>query len=161
MWPLVEGAIAIAVAGAIGGLLNAIQADGGLRWPRHDTTADRQRIWLPGWLGNCVVGLFAAEVSWALYGPAATFPVIGSSAQVPPITITLAALGGAALVGVGGARWLSNEVDKKIQQGNQTSLARVQQAAPQAVINALRTERPVVAMSTVKKFVEQTQQAGH
>ncbi len=87
------------------------------------------------------------------HGPAAAVPVIGSSDQMPPITITLGALAGAAVVGFGGARWLSNEVDKKIQQGNQTALASTPQAAPANVINALRTQRPVDAMGTVKTFM--------
>ena len=152
MWQLVEGAILVSVAGALGGIANALLSDKGFKGIKRDTTADGQSILLPGWLGNCGVGLFAALLSWALYGPAAAIPIIGSSTRVPPSTITLATLAGAALVGLGGARWLSAEVDKKIQQGSAVALSGAKPAG-EDVAKALREKSPRDSLGIVKEFL--------
>lgn len=100
----------IAVAGAIGGLINTVMTDGKFRLPKYEAG-----ILCPGFLGNAAIGAFASVISWALYGAGAGVDLArlaGAERQV--ISLTVGALAGAALVGVGGARWLSNEVDSKL-----------------------------------------------
>ncbi|WP_208174078.1 hypothetical protein [Hymenobacter negativus] len=108
----------IAGAGAVGGVVNAFMSDNGFFLP-VSTTTERGTMWQPGYLGNILVSTVAALVSWGLYGPAANAVLVVSppvsvpdGAKVISVSLSLANLMGALMVGVAGARWLSNEVDK-------------------------------------------------
>ena len=73
----------------------------------------------PGFLGNILIGGIAACVSWGLYGPFSAVTIVGGPASGAgsggaAAGLLLSSLVGAVLVGVGGARWLTNEVDKKL-----------------------------------------------
>ena len=101
-------ALLIMSAGAVGGALNAYFADHGLKRP---TVVNG--IWCPGALGNIIVGALSAVVSWALYGSGAVVDIAKPTPR-ELISLRLTALAGALLVGVAGARWLSNQVDKAL-----------------------------------------------
>jgi len=93
----------ISLAGAVGGVINALLSDNGFIFPKY-----RRGIWCPGVLTNVLIGAVAALISWSLYG---------SGAGVEPtlraeISLKLPALAGALLVGVAGAKWLTSEADK-------------------------------------------------
>jgi hypothetical protein len=110
---------AVCFAGAIGGLINALLTDNGFALPQSKKLDDGVSVLRPGCLGNILVGAIAAGVSWGLYGPLATFDIIGTKEALksnPPeeISLSLSSLAGAILVGIGGARWLTNEVDKTL-----------------------------------------------
>jgi hypothetical protein len=97
-------------AGAIGGLVNTLMTQGKLTLPEY-----RAGVFCPGFIGNVFVGAFAALISWALYGAGAGIELARQSADArEALSLTVGALAGAALVGVGGARWLSSEVDAKL-----------------------------------------------
>ena len=102
----------VSVAGGLGGLVNAMTSSNGFLLPRS-TTQGGAPIWQAGAIGTVVVGAFAAAVNWGLYGPF-TEAVFGKEA--PEIALNLASVATAALVGFAGARWLTNEVDKKLLQ---------------------------------------------
>jgi hypothetical protein len=110
----------IAIAGAIGGVVNALVTDNGFLLPKSERADAGTTVIRPGFLGNVLIGAVAAVISWGLYGPLSAFLVAGtrqaleSNSSPEKVGLSLAALVGAALVGVGGARWLSNEVDKKL-----------------------------------------------
>lgn len=117
MWIII---VFICIAGAIGGLVNALMSDNGFALPRPVIVKDGTveiSVWQPGILGNVLIGIVAAFVSWGLYGPLASYVILPTSptTQAQP-TLTLAAFVGAILVGIGGSRWLSNEVDKTLLQ---------------------------------------------
>ena len=100
------------VAGAVGGLLNAgMSGSGVIELPGTGTDKVGKVVRL-GWIGNCGIGAVAALVSWALYGAAATKSIVSAV----PTDMSWAAFGAAILVGIGGSRWLSAEVDKRIFQ---------------------------------------------
>jgi hypothetical protein len=99
-------------AGALGGIVNALTTDNGFIFPQFAPVSGGGRIWRPGVIGNMVVGAIAALVSWALYGPAAGLPVGDFKAE-----LTWAGFASAVLIGIGGARWLSAEVDKALLKG--------------------------------------------
>jgi hypothetical protein len=103
------------VAGGVGGVVNALMSDNGFVLPKWADAKDG-RIARPGFLGNVLIGGVAATISWGLYGPFAASPLIGGppTTSEPPVMLTLSALVGAVLVGIGGARWLTNEVDKTL-----------------------------------------------
>lgn len=107
---------AVFLAGAVGGVVNALISDNGFVAPRY-VESDESRILRPGFLGNVLIGGVSACVSWGLYGPLGAVSIIGGPADAgagTAVGVTLAALVGAVLVGVGGARWLTNEVDKRL-----------------------------------------------
>jgi hypothetical protein len=105
--------LVVCVAGAVGGVVNALMSDNGFVLPK---TADG--IERPGYLGNVLIGAVAAGISWGMYGPFAQRYILGGPPQ--PATpeqapgLLVVTLVGAVLVGVGGARVLTNEVDKKL-----------------------------------------------
>jgi hypothetical protein len=110
-------------AGAAGGVINALITDNGFAMPKRD-----DGILRPGWIGNSLVGGVAAAVSWSLYGPLAGMSILAITAEQSAATgtLTLSAIGGAILVGVAGARWLSNEVDKTLLRATAVEAAKKQ-----------------------------------
>jgi hypothetical protein len=105
----------VLIAGGLGGSLNALITDNGFIRPQW-TSAEQGKVLRPGFLGNILIGAVAAVISWCLYGPHAVVPLVGvwDGAEAQQVTLTLTAFAGAVLVGVGGTRWLTNEVDKKM-----------------------------------------------
>lgn len=133
------GLLLVTAGGVIGGAINALMTDNGFALPKYETQ-NGIRIFRPGFAGNMLIGGVAAAVSWGLYGPASGQALIvdrpsgsvpaapegGSKADAPaPQTVlTLASLVGAVMVGVGGARWLSNESDKNLLRAAASEAAR-------------------------------------
>jgi hypothetical protein len=107
--------VVVFVAGGVGGIINALMSDNGFIRPKWADT-NNGRIWRPGFFGNILIGGIAAIISWGMYGPFAAYYLISNTTpnNNEPIYLTLSAIVGAVLVGVGGARWLSNEVDKTL-----------------------------------------------
>ena len=131
------------IAGAVGGLVNALISENGF-WGWKKEKVDSRTIWRPGIAGNMLVSGIAAFVSWGLYGPFAASYIIGGPPVAPETSqalgLTLSSMVGAILVGVSGARWLTNEVDKHLlkqaassaagTKGSETKAARIAQATP-------------------------------
>ena len=101
--------------GALGGVVNALLTDNGFILPKREQR-DKTKIIRPGFLVNIFIGGVAALVSWGLYGPFAAVFIIGGTndPNLYSTGLSLSSVVGGLLVGVGGARWLSNEVDKKL-----------------------------------------------
>jgi hypothetical protein len=95
----------ISLAGAVGGVINALLSDNGFIFPKY-----RRGVWCPGVLANVLIGAVAALISWALYGSGAGVE-LGETTRAE-ISLKLPALAGALLVGVAGAKWLTSEADK-------------------------------------------------
>lgn len=131
---------AVAGAGAIGGFVNALLSDNaGLVLPKLDNGIVRLGI-----LGNLILGTFAAVVTWGLYGPLKDAVILGTH---PPgevaATLTVTALVGAALAGAGGARVITNEIDKRFLRNAGASIAMKQPDPALAVMMA--TASPAAA----------------
>jgi hypothetical protein len=149
MWVVL---LIVFLAGAVGGFINALLSDNGFILPRTEESGGK-RIIRPGFLGNVVTGGVSACVSWGLYGPFAATYIVGgpSSGGGAALGLTLSALVGAVLVGVGGARWLTNEVDKKLLRAAGTALAsapanpglaeKIRFASPAAVLRVASGQR--------------------
>jgi O-antigen/teichoic acid export membrane protein len=120
------------LAGAIGGVINALLTDNGFILPKYED-ASGNKIWRPGVVGNVLIGAVAAVISWGLYGPFSDFIILPKPTTGDPSTggpnITVAAFVGAILVGVAGAKWLSNEVDKKLLKAAASAAAAGQPSA--------------------------------
>ena len=100
-------ALLVAIAGALGGVVNALLSDNGFFLPQV-----KRSIWCPGFVSNVLVGSFAAVASWSFYGSGAAIDLARVTANTQ-VSLRFSALAGAFLVGVAGAKWLTNEVDKK------------------------------------------------
>jgi hypothetical protein len=100
----------ISLFGGLGGVVNALLSDNGFGLPRKESG-----VWCPGAISNILIGAFAAFSSWAFYGSGASIELAGQT-QSPRAVISLrfSALAGAFLVGVAGAKWITNEVDKRL-----------------------------------------------
>jgi hypothetical protein len=131
------------VAGAVGGVVNALLTDNGFVLPKTETS-DKITIIRPGFSGNILIGGVAALISWGLYGPLAAINIMAGKAAVgEKLSLTLSALAGAVLVGVGGARWLTNEVDKKFLRA--TASAAANSPASQSISRAISISSPAMA----------------
>ena len=100
----------VSVFGAFGGVVNAALSDTGLALPHRDKESG---VWCPGAMLNIVVGAFAAFASWSLYGSGAGIN-LGAESLRTVIGFNFSVLAGAFLIGVGGAKWISSEVDKRL-----------------------------------------------
>jgi len=89
-------------------VVNALLTDNGFALPRKESG-----VWCPGAISNILIGAFAAFSSWAFYGTGAEFDFTGKSLQTV-ISLKFSVLAGAFLVGVAGAKWITNEVDKRL-----------------------------------------------
>ncbi len=139
----------VAVAGGVGGAVNAYLSDNGFAFPRQEKM-DGTVIIRPGFLGTIAVGAVAAVVSWGLYGPFASASVVGQSALTGQTTpsLALSALVGAVLVGVGGGRWLTDYSDKQLLKAaavKATAVARTSEAGAKVAI-----ARPAEALEVVR-----------
>ena len=150
MWLLL---LYVALAGAVGGVVNALVTDKGFRLPRTEQV-DAITIYCPGWIGNVITGAIAAAISWGLYGPLAAYYIAGTAealkAHAAPdqIGLTLSSLVGAVLIGVGGARWLTNEVDKTLLKAAASKAASAQSTPSAAQQIALAS--PMQAFNIAK-----------
>jgi hypothetical protein len=113
----------VAGAGGVGGVVAALLSDDKGFWYPQKVKEATGVIFRPGFLGLILVGAAAAALSFALYGPLASETVVGGPESVDDAIaqddgedfgLTLAALGGAFLVGMGGSKWLSSQVDSKL-----------------------------------------------
>ena len=135
-------------AGAMGGIVNALMTDNGFILPKPEKTGSGTII-RPGFVGNIILSGVAACVSWGLYGPLGTAYIVGEDAAAagnasPSRGITLAAFVGAILVGVAGARWLTNEVDKSLLRA---AASRAAASTPsEALATRLALASPVQAL---------------
>lgn len=103
------------LSGAAGGIINALVRDNGFIMPGKETTEGVSIIW-PGFAGNIFLGALSAFISWGLYELFSNAILNGNatgfiSADIP---ITISIITDAVLVSIVGARWLTNEVNKKL-----------------------------------------------
>jgi hypothetical protein len=105
----------VALAGALGGFVNALTtSDKTLGFP-HKQVIDGQTVWNLGSVGNVILGMAAASISWGLYGPYSSELIVGEAVGSPIIYgLNVASFFGAFLVGIAGTRWISGELDKDL-----------------------------------------------
>ena len=96
----------IVTAGSVGGFVNALVSNNGFALPRRV-----KGVLCPGALSTVFIGAFAAFASWGFYGSGADLDVTDANAL---IHLRFSAVAGAFLVGVVGAKWITNEADKRL-----------------------------------------------
>ena len=136
--------LAVGVAGAMGGVVNALLSDNGFLLPKKEAGIIR-----PGIIGNILLGSFAAVVTWGLTGSLKDAVMLGSTPQdAVDASLTLTALVGAALAGVGGARVITGEVDKQFLRNAAADAALMAPSA--AVAKKMMTNTPAEAAGAVR-----------
>ncbi len=131
----------VAAAGAVGGTVNALLSSNGFPLPKFT-----QGILQLGVIGNVILGAFAALITWGLYGPLKDAVLLGTSpAGQLTANLTVTAVVGAALAGAGGARVISNEIDKKFFQSAATVAA--QKSASPELAAKIATTSPAGALN--------------
>ncbi|WP_250125664.1 hypothetical protein [Chroococcidiopsis sp. CCMEE 29] len=154
--PLLSVLLLVFLAGALGGVVNALLSENGFILPKKIpvNASNGVSIWRPGYLGNILIGAVAAIVSWGLYGPFSSAYLFGSSptseTEITKFGLTLSAFVGAILVGVGGAKWLSDEVDKRLLKAAASEAAK-KEAAPEAS-RQISLSSPVTALNIAKNM---------
>ena len=116
----------IAFGGALGGIGNAISTDNSFALPRPVKDGKATIAWQAGIVGNIITAIIAAVISWGLYGPTSGVLLVGAppAGTTPtPVSLTVATFATAILIGYGGARWLTNEVDKKLLKATASAAA--------------------------------------
>jgi hypothetical protein len=149
-----EAGLVIAAAGAAGGVVSAfLSEDRGFALPTA-VPVDGTTVLRPGFLGHVVVGAFAAFISWGLYGPLTDQVLFGTNPDgTPPadsLGITAAAVAAATGVGIGGAKFLSNYVDKKLLQA--TAAVAAGKTADPVAAGHLTHARPTQALDIARKM---------
>ena len=141
----------IALSGAVGGIINALVSDNGFIKPREET-AENVTIIRPGFAGNILLGGVAAFISWGLYGAFSSAIVYGAAngAGTTEVSVTISSIAGAVLVGIGGARWLTNEVDKRLLRTAASTAAASRESFDEAQKIAVST--PAQAFNIAKKM---------
>ncbi|HEV3361754.1 MAG TPA: hypothetical protein VG247_33465 [Pseudonocardiaceae bacterium] len=146
----------IAASGGIGGVVAALLSeDKGFVLPTRMTNAadgTKSNVIRPGFIGLILIGAIAATVSWALYGPAADLVLLSTSANgqaAGSANLTLAAIGGAVLVGSGGSKWISGQVDKTLLRQT-ASVAAGRQPADAQVAHLIATAAPSQALQAAQ-----------
>jgi hypothetical protein len=105
----------IVFSGAVGGVINALVSDNGFIKPMQEQM-ENEIIIRPGVVGNILLGSVAAFISWGLYGAFSNAVVFGAVSGLGngEVSVSISSIAGAILIGIGGARWLTNEVDKRL-----------------------------------------------
>src|SRR5688500_14920879 len=98
-----EAGLAIAAAGAAGGIVSAfLSEDRGFALPTA-VPVDGTTVLRPGFIGHVVVGAIASFISWGLYGPLTDQVLVGVNpdGSPPADSFGISAAAVAAAVGVG------------------------------------------------------------
>jgi hypothetical protein len=159
---ILELLVIIAVLGALGGLVNALMSDNGFILPKRETAAG-SNVLRPGFLGNMLLGAVAAIIFWGLYGPFAEVNVVGDDPREQPEVAgptqdeeddkygeTLAGLIGVLVIGAGGARVITAEVDKRLLQA--TAAEAATKEADQGAAVDIATATPAKALDIASKI---------
>lgn len=112
----------LAGAGLAGGLVNALTEVEGLALPRREVLPNGSQILRLGFVGNLVFGVLAAVLLAALYSPLAAMDIAAPAAG-QRYSLTFLTLAGAFLSGVGGARIITNEANRRIEKASKEELA--------------------------------------
>lgn len=104
----------VGFCGALGGFVNVFIGDNGLHLPKVE-----QGVFLPGFLGNVIIGTLAALGSWG-----AAKAVIVYGAPGPPLTFSTGDIANALMIGFGGAKWFKSETEKAVLQETAAIAAR-------------------------------------
>jgi hypothetical protein len=121
----------ILITGAFGGLINAILSENGFILP-HEEASENVNIIIPGVIANILTGAAAGFVFWGLTEANTMFIVYGPIKEGAEITLTVYGVAMALLAGIAGARYLTNEVDKRLLKAAAANAAASKQSTEES-----------------------------
>jgi hypothetical protein len=145
-----QASLAIVTAGALGGVVSAfLSEDRGFALPKR-VPIDGSTVLRPGFVGHVLVGSVASFISWGLYGPGTDLVLLGGPDGSAPadVGMTAGAVAGAMGVGVGGAKFLSNYVDKKVLRA--TASVAATRSADHKAADELTAAEPTAALEIAR-----------
>ena len=154
---LIGFAAIVALAGALGGLVNTIMVTNRSLLP--DETAEEVGVAKKAgnsglYVLNVVLGATAACISWLAYGPYSTLYLVGKGGITPEeYGVTAVSLATAFFIGMGGTKWLQSERDKGRWQAAAADAARAP-SSPELARNlslASSEEAPQIAAREAAK----------
>jgi hypothetical protein len=140
--------LVILIAGAVGGVGNALITDNGFLRPVWESVGNT-KILRPGVFGNVLLGALGALVTWGLLSSVATL-VMFKDSQALSADLTVGTLIGAIIAGLGGARVLTAEVDKNLLKAAASEAAMAQPDPNMA--QAIALSAPAAALDMAKKM---------
>jgi hypothetical protein len=130
----------VCIAGAMGGFVNALMSSNGFALPKRVNG-----VWCPGAVSTIVAGAFAAFASWAFYGSGAAIDI---SRPAELAHLQMSALAGAFLVGVVGAKWITNEAEQALLKKSVEVAGTKDKMSPQEAA-AITTGTPLEVLQKV------------
>ena len=113
--PLLMELGAVLLTGAVGGAINAFISDNGFALPCEENV-NNVIIFRPGFIGNVMIGAIASLITWGLSGSYSSTVLLGPQAGIgtDQSSLSISTLASSLLVGIGGAKTLTNESDKAL-----------------------------------------------
>ena len=147
--PLLMELGAVLLTGAVGGAINAFISDNGFALPCEENI-NNVTIFRPGFIGNILIGAIASLVTWGLSGSYSNTILLGQQAGIGAVdySLSISTLASSLLVGIGGARTLSNESDKALLRTAAVTVAAANQQFEEAQKIAL--SKPAQAFHIAK-----------
>jgi hypothetical protein len=143
----------IALSGAFGGILNAITTDNGFILPREETT-NNSSIILPGAIANILIGAATGFIYWGLTeANSASIIYGGATPGEDTVKITVYGVAMSLLAGAAGAKYLTNEIDKRLLKAAAIAAAVSRPSLEDAERIARAT--PLQAFKIAKKMLPQ------
>ena len=121
---LMSGFVCVTGAGAAGGALNALATDNQCLWPLRMPRVDRRGLFRPGLAVNVAIG---AGLS------AATFLTFAGEPPASEAVRLVLQFAFGLLIGMLGARWITNEADKQLLRAAACTAAAAPAADPTTI----------------------------
>jgi hypothetical protein len=132
----------ILITGAFGGLINAILSENGFILP-HEEESENVNIIIPGVIANILTGAAAGFVFWGLTEANTMFIVYGPIKE------------GAEMAGSAGARYLTNEVDKRLLKAAAANAAASKQSAEDS--EKIANASPMQAFRIARRMLQRAE----
>jgi len=129
----------ITAFGMVGGFINAFLTDQGLALPSLDQLPNVQKLLRPGFAGNVIVGGVTAIILAGLYSPLGAVEI--GTRTAPNLHLTIGSLSAALLSGIGGARLLTEEVQKRYIDLTKENLTTSTESADDSIVNGPKDSR--------------------
>lgn len=149
-WSALLAIILIMLAGGLGGLLNSLLSDNLFLWVKNETYRDGRVIMRYGFIINALIGAFAALISWGTTAEG-LYIIAPATSVKTEVSLSVVGLVSAMVIGIGGSRWLTNEVDKRLLKTT-ASLAAESPENPRAATSILNST-PKAALHIVNQLI--------
>jgi hypothetical protein len=144
----------IMISGAFGGLINAILSENGFILPREEES-ENVNIIIPGVIANILTGAAAGFIFWGLTESNTMSVIYGPGNEGAEITLTVYGVATALLAGIAGARYLTNEVDKRLLKAAASNAAASRPSTEDS--EKISNASPIQAFRIARKMLQRAE----